>query len=105
MDIQTEQLMKHSTAQTDRIIQELYLLQGGIKYLQDNVVGLREDVAGLREDVAGLREDVAGLREDMTDIRKELEQSRFWAKITGIGLWTVVAGIIANFIFEMLTKV
>jgi hypothetical protein len=91
MDIQTEQLMKHSTAQTDRIIQELYLLQGGIKYLQDNVVGLREDVAGLRE--------------DMTDIRKELEQSRFWAKITGIGLWTVVAGIIANFIFEMLTKV
>lgn len=77
MDIQTERLMKHSEVQTNRIIQALHFL----------------------------REDIAGLRENMDNIRKDLEQSRFWAKITGIGLWAVAAGLIANLIFQMLTKV
>ena len=76
MDIQTKQLMRHSEAQTDRIIQELHFIRGGI----------------------------TDLREDMAHIRKDLEQSRFWAKVTSIGLWAVAAGLIANLIFEMLTN-
>ena len=76
MDIQTKQLMRHSEAQTDRIIQELHFIRGGI----------------------------TDLREDMAHIRKDLEQSRFWTKVTSIGLWAVAAGLIANLIFEMLAN-
>jgi ABC-type transporter Mla subunit MlaD len=74
---QTEQLMKHSEIQADRIIHEL-----------GNQI----------------ERSVQPIREDFTAIRGDLGDFRFRMKFLIGGVWAVAASIIANILFQILTK-
>ncbi len=90
LDSQTKQLMAHAEKQTDRIVQHIDAqTEQLMKHSEIQTNRIVQELKPIRE---------------LQFIRADLAHSRFWMKIVGGGLWAVAASLIANLLFQILTK-
>ena len=90
LDSQTKQLMAHAEKQTDRIVQHIDAQTGQLmKHSEIQTNRIVQELKPIRE---------------LQFIRADLAYSRFWTKIVGGGVWAVAASLIANLLFQILTK-
>ena len=112
LDSQTKQLMAHAEKQTDRIVQHIDAQTGQLiahaeKQTDRIVQHIDTQTAQLMKhseiQTNRIIQELKPIRE-LQFIRADLEHSRFWMKIVGGGLWAVATSLIANLIFQILTK-
>ena len=90
LDSQTKQLMAHAEKQTDRIVQHIDVqTEQLMKHSEIQTNRIIQELKPIRE---------------LQFIRADLAHSLFWIKIVGGGLWAVAASLIANLLFQILTK-
>ena len=106
LNAQTQQLTVHAEKQTDRIVQELQSARGEIVQELQSVRGeIVQELQSVRGEIVEELQSIRGeIGQQLQSISGNLAYSRLWTKIIGVGLWAIAASLIANLLFQMLTK-
>jgi len=102
------QVISSSESLGQKVVEGNELLRQDIKAVHQDIQLIRQDIQLVRQDIQSIHQGLQLIRQDIQLIHQELVDFRkkigFWVKVLITGVWGVVASLIANLIFQVISR-